>query len=432
MLDYPWWVLLFFVLGVLATIAAVTTLFTAWGRRPPEVWVVDPPEVGSKDFLLGISGSLNAPLESGGGARLLNNGDEFFPAMVEAFRSAEKSINFSAYIWEPGKVSEMMTEVLSERARAGVPVRILLDGMGGLRAPEEHLERLREAGAEVETFRPFRLGKITRFYKRNHRRAIVVDGKVGFTGGAAVGDKWLGDARNPDEWRDIMVEITGCGASNLQSGFTQLWGSVCGELLMGPAYYPHEEEMETRGEEISHHVNIISSPSDDSYPLRKFFYISFAGGRERIYVTSPYFVPDDETREVLRARAQDGVDVRILLPNEHTDAKPIRWASHRYYEELLEGGVRVYEYQKTMIHSKTVVIDGIWCIVGSANMDIRSQELNQENVIGMLDRGFGEELERTFLVDLEDAKEMDLDEWRRRGLGARLLERAAATFAEQY
>lgn len=434
LLEYPWWILLFAGLGALTTATVIVSLFFSLGRRPQRIWVSQAPEVDSADFLAGLSGTVNAPLLKGGSARLLNNGVEIFPAMLEAFERAEHTINFMAYIWEPGEVSDRVFEVLTRRAAEGVEVRLLLDGMGGLRTPHEGIERLKEAGGQVQWFRKFRLGKVTRFHKRNHRRAIVVDGKVGFTGGAAVGDKWLGDAEHEEQWRDMMVELHGCAASNLQSAFTQLWGSSCGEILLGSEIYPPDEEAaeEEGGEVLSRHVSVISSPSDESHPLRKFFFVSFRCARERIYLTSPYFVPDEDTRQVIAERARAGVDVRILLPDSHTDAKPIRMASHSYYQELLDAGVRIYEYQETMIHAKSLVVDGKWAVMGSANMDIRSKELNQENVIGILDEEFGRQVERTFLADLERSREIRADEWRRRGILPRIAERFWVLFAEQY
>jgi cardiolipin synthase len=323
---------------------------------------------------------------------------------------------------------------LVERARAGVQVRLLLDGIGAMNAPEDALERLRQAGGRVEWFRQLRLGKLTRIHKRNHRRAIVIDGIIGFTGGAAVGDKWLGDADTDEHWRDMMVEVRGCLAGNLQSAFTQLWASVCGEILVGTAFYPGEDESEEvgGGEVLSRHVNVISSPANETHPLRKLFWLSFHCGRTRVWVTSPYFVPDRETRRALADTARAGADVRLLLPDHHTDAKPIRQASHSYFDELLSAGVRVYEYQRTMLHAKTLVVDGAWSVVGSANMDIRSKELNQENVIGILDTGFAQQLERTFEDDLKDAREITLDAWRRRALWKKAVERFWVLFAEQY
>ena len=428
----PWWILTFWGLGILAVSTAFVSLFFALGRRPGRAWASEIPPVASRDFLVGISGLVNSPLEAGGTVKLLDNGDEMFPAILEAMRKARKTINFSVYIWEPGKVSDMVFEVITERARAGVEVRVLLDGLGCMRTPSEGLEAFQAAGGRVERFRPVRLGGLTRFPRRNHRRAIVIDGLIAFTGGAAVGDKWLGNAASKDEWRDSMVQVTGPLARSVQSAFTTLWGSSAGEMLIGDGHYPAREASPPGAQEVSYHTSVTSAPSHEDHPLRLFFMLSFLSARRTLYITTPYFVPDAQTRAAAAGRARQGVDVRILLPNELTDAVPIRLAGHSYFDELLSAGVRIYEYQPAMMHNKTVVVDGQWSVVGSANMDIRSKELNQENVLGILDEGFGRQLEAAFLADLEKAKEIKLPEWRRRGVWPRIKERASALFAEQY
>ncbi|MEX2282812.1 MAG: cardiolipin synthase [Gemmatimonadota bacterium] len=429
-LDQPWWLLTLAVLGLLAVLSGFVTLFSSLGRRPRRLTVNQPPAVDSAEFLEAISGTVNAPLQSGGHATLLNNGDEFFPAIIKAIREAKKTINFFVYIWEPGEASGMITTALVERAKAGVAVRVLLDGLGGLRAPKEDLERMQQAGAIVHRFRPARLGKLTRFHKRNHRRAIVIDGTVGFTGGAAVGDKWLGNAQSPKQWRDTMVRVTGCMASNLQSAFTEPWAYTSGEILVGSEYYS-QQPAEPDGK-AARHVNVVSSPASEEHPLRLVFLLSFLAARKKLYLSTSYFVPDKHTRAAVAERARSGVDVRILVPNHHTDAKPIRLAGRSYYDELLQAGVRMYEYQPTMMHCKHAVIDEQWSIVGSANMDVRSKELNQENVLGILDRGFAAQLEQTFFNDLKKAHEFTLEEWRKRGLWEKMKERFWVLFAEQY
>jgi cardiolipin synthase A/B len=428
----PWWLLLFSSLGVLAVVSAIVSLFFALGRRPQTAWATEMPEVNRREFLVGISAIVNAPLQAGGTVMLLNNGDEFFPAMLAAMREARRTINFTAYIWEPGKVSDEFFEVMTERARAGVEVRVLLDGLGGLLAPGDKIKRLTEAGGCVCRFRPMRLGGLTRFHRRNHRRAIVIDGAVAFTGGAAVGDKWLGNARNPDEWRDTMVKVTGPLARSVQSAFVTLWAPCAGEMLMGDGHYPPHEAPAPGAEKVAYHTSVTSSPSSEDHPLRLFYMLSFLAARHTLYITTPYFVPDKHTRSAVASRARAGVDVRILLPNGLTDAIPIRQASHSYYAELLEAGVKIYEYQPAMMHSKMAVVDGLWSVVGSANMDIRSKELNQENVLGILDAGFGRQVRDTFLADIERAHEITGEEWSRRGFWPRLKERVSVMFAEQY
>lgn len=428
----PWWILLFWTLGILAVSTAVVSLFFALGRRPGKAWATEVPAVGSRDFLVGISGLVNSPLETGGTVKLLNGGDGFFPVLLEAMRGARKTINFSVYIWEPGKASDSVFEVITERARAGVEVRVLLDGLGCMKAPDKDLDAFKAAGGKVTHFRPVRLGSLTRFHRRNHRRSIVIDGAVAFTGGMAVGDKWLGGEPGHPEWRDSMVQVTGPLAKSVQSAFATIWGACAGEMLMGDGHYPEREAAAPGAQEVEYHTCVISAPSHEDHPLRLFFMLSFLSARRTLYITTPYFVPDEQTRKAAAARARAGVDVRILLPNERTDAVPIRLAGHSYFDELLAAGVRIYEYQPAMMHNKTVVVDGQWAIVGSANMDIRSKELNQENVLGILDAGFGKELDATFLADLAKASEITLPEWRRRGLWARVKERASVVFAEQY
>ena len=429
----PWWILLFWGLGVAALVTAVISLFFALGRRPRRTWASEVPPVASRDFLVGIAGLVHSPLQAGGSIQLLNNGDEFFPSMLEAIRGARRSVNFSVYIWEPGAMSDLFFAALVERARAGVAVRLLLDGLGGIRAPQAGLAALEAAGGRVRTFRPPKLGRLTRFHQRNHRRAVVIDGLVGFTGGAAVGDKWLGDARGPGEWRDCMFKVTGPLAKSLQAAFATLWAPSAGEMLVGDDHYPPLEESPAPGaEEVSYHTAVASSPSSEDHPLRVFYILSFLAARKTLYITTPYFVPDAQTRGVVATRARLGVDVRILLPNKLTDAVPIRLAGHSYFDDLLSAGVRIYEYQPAMMHAKTVVVDGVWSVVGSANMDIRSKELNLENVLGILDEGLGRQLQETFLRDLERAEEIDLDRWRKRGPWERAKERFCAVFAEQY
>lgn len=426
---YPWWVTVLAIAGALSIAAALVTLFSPLGRRPSTLHPTEVPPVDSPDFLLSVAGAAGVPVERGGTARLLNNGVEIFPAMVQALREARHTIDFSAYIWEPGQASDQIFGALTERARAGVQVRLLLDGVGGMEAPEEGIAALRAAGGRVEPFRPPRFGKFTRFHKRNHRRSIVIDGRVAFTGGAAVADKWLGDADTEEHWRDTMTVLTGPPAAAVQAAFVSLWAPVAGELLSGEWFFPPLPDTPDSGM-LS--VGIASSPSDEDHPLRLFLLQTFLSARRRLYITTPYFVPDPTLRQAVMDRARAGVDVRILLPDEHTDAKPIRRTSHHYYAELMDAGVHVYEYQPTMMHSKAVVVDGKWSVVGSANMDIRSHELNQENVIGILDPGFAGQLEAAFQRDLARSAEIDRRRWAARGFWDRFLERVSAVFAEQY
>ena len=430
LIEAPWWIGFFWGTGVLAVASAIVSLFFSLGRRPPAVRATATPDVQDPRFLDAAAGLVNSVPDRGGSARLLNNGDQVFPALLADIRAAKGSVHWLAYIWEPGRCSDQVFAALIERARAGVAVRVLLDGVGGLRCPDEGKDALRAAGGQVATFRPLRLGMLTRIYKRNHRRAIVIDGAVGYTGGMAVGDKWLGNAGGPEEWRDSMVRTTGCLTRDLQSHFAEDWAAVTGEILVGEAVYPRAGG--EGGDDGIRHTAVASSPGSEQHPMRYFFLLTFLAARRKLYVASPYFVPDQHTRDTVKDLARKGVDVRILLPNHHTDAKPIRLASHSYYDELLSAGVRIFEYQPTMMHAKLTVVDGCWSVVGSANMDIRSKELNEENALGILDPQLAGSIETAFLADLERAREIELEPWRQRGIGHRVLERLCVLFAEQF
>jgi cardiolipin synthase len=433
--------LAFSLIGVVATIVGVLSLFSAVGRRPEAVRATERPPVESLEFVTGVAGSVNAPVQGGGTAQLLRNGDALLPALLADLRRARRSVDFMVYIWEPGRMSDSVARVLEERARAGVRVRVLLDGFGGMDAPDSAFAALRRAGVRVATFRPVALGTLMRLHRRNHRRAVVVDGAVGYTGGWAVGDKWLGDARTAEEWRDDGVRVTGAAARSLQAAFAQLWTGTTGEVLVGEAYFPPDPPpVRAPGDSgaaapapvrLTRHVSVTSSPALDAHPLRTVYWMTFASARRRLWITTPYFVPDGHVRAVMAERARAGVDVRLLLPGGHTDAAVVRWAAQRHYQELLSAGVRVYEYEPTMLHAKAVVVDGVWSVVGSANLDIRSHELNEENVLGMQDREFAAQLEATFLADVAAAREVRPAEWRARPWYHRTREWLAAVFEEQ-
>jgi cardiolipin synthase len=271
------------------------------------------------------------------------------------------------------------------------------------------------------------LRNLVRFYRRTHRRAIVIDGRVGFTGGAAVSKKWKGNVNNQHEWRDSMTRVTGPMVGGIQSAFAGNWVYCTGEILAGPRFFPRLE-----GGAGPCGISVVSSPNDALQPIRLFFWISFTNARRRLWICNSYFIPDRRLRDAVVARARSGVDVRILVPGNQTDAVPVQAAGRSYYEELLAAGVRIFEYEPSMMHAKTVVIDGAWSIVGSANMDERSMELNEENVMGIADQDFARSIEEGVIADFARSREIKLDEWQKRSLLRRGLEHVAKALIEQY
>jgi cardiolipin synthase len=412
----PWWVTTLIVIGFVSLLMAVGVLFFGINDTPhPLVASDEVPSVESLAFAEALSGLVGAPTEQGGTIEILSNGDEFLPALVQSIGAARSSINFSVYIWEDGAFSDRVLEALIDRQSHGVQVRVLLDGLGGRNAPDELFDDLKGRGGRVEKFRMPKFGTWTRFHRRNHRRSIVIDGAVGYTGGMAVADQWLGDAEDPDHWRDLMFKLTGPMARSLQGAFVDEWAGSTGELLVGEETYPVKTAPSTGSapgvERFIHHIN---SPADDDHSMAQFFVLSFMAARERIYVRTPYFIPDDSLSAVLAAKARAGVDVRLLLPGPHIDNRTVRFSAQNHYDALLEAGVRIYEYQPTFTHAKAAVVDGVWSMVGSPNLNTRSRQLDEENVFGVLDRTFARELDDIFLADLAQSREIQLDAWRRR------------------
>ncbi len=425
-LGLPWWGWVLILVGAISLISVFGALFLPDWPSPDytEGFDADP---GSEMFVISSAGFLNVPVLRAEEVELLQNGDAFYPSMLKAIREATESINFEVYIFEPDEIGRQFMEAFEERARAGVEVRLLVDGFGSWKLRRQHRYQLRDAGVKVERFRPLALRNLVRIYRRTHRRAIVIDGQVAYIGGAAVSKKWAGDVRNPHEWRDSMTRITGPLVTAIQSAFAANWVYCTGEVIAGPKFYPPWQH---RGGPCG--LSVVSSPSDALQPIRLLFWLSFINARRRLWICNSYFIPDVRLRDAVVERARQGVDVRVLVPGNHTDAVPVQLAGRSYYEELLAAGVRIFEYLPSMMHAKTVVVDDCWSIVGSANLDERSMELNEENVVGVADAGFARAISEGIEQDITRSREVRLDEWRRRPVWQRGLEGLAKALIEQY
>jgi cardiolipin synthase len=425
-LDPPWWAWALMLTGLVAFVGVLGALFLPdWPT--PEYRLGFDADPGTEDFLRLAAGFLNVPLLRGGTAELLRNGDRFYPAILEAIRGAQDTINFEVYIFESDETGREFIDAFTERARAGVEVRLLLDAFGSLKLKRAHRRELRDAGVRLEFFRPLALRNLVRIYKRTHRRAIVVDGRIGFTGGAAVSNKWRGDTRTPKEWRDSMTRVTGALVAGVQSAFASNWVYVTGEVIAGPRFYPPGADS---GPACG--LSVVSSPSDAQQPIRMLIWLSFVNARRRLWLANSYFIPDLQLRKAVMDRASSGVDVRILVPGNHTDALPVQYTGRGFYEELLQAGVRIFEYQASMMHAKTVVVDDAWALVGSANMDERSMEINEENMLGIAEADFARSVAQALEQDFTRSREVELEAWRRRPLYQRALEKAARILIEQY
>lgn len=414
----PWWETTVLIVGTVTVLMVIAVLVFGVNAKPRVVTLSG--EIGAVDspvFLSAVSRLVGAPVETGGTITPLNNGDEFFPALLARIRAARASINFSVFMWRDGEVSARVLEALIERQQHGVEVRVLLDGLASIGASDPRFDDLEEAGGRVATFRTPKLGSWTRLHRRNHRRAIVIDGEIGFTGGMAVKDTWLGHAQDGDHWRDLMFEITGPMAASLQSAFADVWAGTTGELLAGPKQYPPVAVAPA-----PRFIHLVNSPADDDQSMAYFYLTAVLAARQRLAIATPYFIPDAPMMRALEDRARAGVSIRLLLPGPETDNPWGRLSTQRHYRRLMEAGVEIWEYQPTFLHSKFLVADGVWSIVGSPNLNSRSRQLDEENAFGILDRALAQRLGAIFDADLAKSKRIQPGEWRARNPLVRLFQ----------
>ena len=323
------------------------------------------------------------------------------------------------YYSQPGAVADSMAKYLIDRARHKVRVLLLLDAFGSQPLKRDWIQSLRNAGAEVHWLRPLRWYTLQKAAQRSHVRVVVVDGKIGYTGGYGLADYWLGDGHHEDQWRETNVRFEGPTVAALQAGFASGWAEATGELLTGDLFFPKISFADV-GDVLAGMLYTI--PSTGSTPGERYLALSIAGARKTLYITNSYFVPGENFMQLLLAAAKRGVDVRILTVSSKTDVKTTWYAGRTYYEKLLEGGVRIYEYQPTMMHAKTMVVDGMWAAIGSMNFDNRSLSFNNESNIVALDRKIGAQMDSVFTDDLKWSQEIKLDEFRKRPLSGKILE----------
>jgi cardiolipin synthase len=357
------------------------------------------------------------PIE-GNQIRLLENGDEIYPAMLAAISRATRSINLETYIFWSGEAGNRFRDALAERARRGVEVRILLDAVGsGARLERGDVEAMKAAGCAVEFFHPLRPWMLDTINHRTHRRLLIVDGRVGFTGGAGIADVWLGSAEKPGHWRDTQVEVQGPVVAQLQSAFQESWAGVRGEALLGDRFFPKLERTGTSRSQV-----IASSPEAPSSATKLLFALSIASATRRLWVSNSYLLPDRDTAALLVAAARRGVDVRLIVPGKVNDVPATKAAGRSSFGDLLDGGVKIFEYQPTMFHAKTMVVDGLFATIGSTNFDNRSFRLNEELNLTVYDRQVAGQFEQMFIRDLARARPYTLEEWRHRPFLERLTE----------
>jgi cardiolipin synthase A/B len=412
------------ILGTLFITLLVQNLIT--GEKKIEKRITHLYGVSDEKFLRSMGTLLGPPLVDGNAVQELVNGGRIFPAMLEAIRAAERSITFETFIYWTGTIGREFAEALAERASSGVHVHVLLDWVGTSKLDSEALELMRKSGVQIEKYHPLRWYNLGRVNNRTHRKLLVVDGTVGFTGGVGIADKWDGDARNADEWRDTHYRVEGPAVAQMQAAFMDNWMKSRGEVLHGDDYFPAVKSV---GGQLAQMFK--SSSTEGSESVRLMYLLAIASAARNIRIANSYFVPDDLSIETLVAATKRGVKLEIIVPGKEIDTEVTRKASRSRWGPLLEAGAEILEFQPTMFHCKTVIVDDLFVSVGSTNFDSRSFRLNDEANLNVFDAEFASRQIAIFEADKVRARPVSFEEWKHRPLREKVMEHAAGLLRSQ-
>ena len=383
-------------------------------------------EVSSPEFLRSMGSLLGPPIIGGNEVTAYQNGGQIFPPMLETIRAAQKTITFETYIYWSGHIGREFTDALCERARAKVKVHVLLDWVGTDRIDKVYMDEMRAAGVEIERFHPPRWYNLSKLNNRTHRKLLVVDGKIGFTGGVGIADDWLGNADAKDRWRDSHYRIRGPAVAHMQAAFNDNWIKTRAQVLYGPDYFPG---LEPQGESLAQVFH--SSKGEGSESVRLMYLLSIASAKKHIRLSAAYFVPDDLAIDTLVAACKRGVKVQIIVAGKNTDAQAVRSAGRSRWPELLAAGIEIYEYQPARYHCKVMIVDDIWVSVGSTNFDDRSFRQNDEANLNIYDPAFAAAQSVFFEQDRQNSRLMRKEDLKQRSFLTKTMDRIAGAFRGQ-
>ena len=418
--------LLIFLTVLCTVVVTVVALNFITGEKKIEKVIEQHYPIDDPQFLRSMGFLLGPAIIPGNQVQTLVNGDEIFPAMLTSIRGAKKSITFETFIYWSDAIGQSFADALSERASAGVRVYVLLDWVGSVKMKAKYLDEMRAAGVKIQQYHPLRWYHLSRMNNRTHRKLLVVDGGVGFTGGVGIAEQWTGNAQDPAHWHDLHYRVEGPVVAQMQAAFMDNWMKTSGTVLHGEDFFPALIPIGAASAQM-----FKSSPTEGSESMRLMYLLSISSARHSIRIANAYFVPDDLTVESLIDARKRGVDVQILLPGKHIDTELVRKASRERWGKLLETGVQIFEYQPTMLHTKLMVIDDLWVSVGSTNFDNRSFRLNDEANLNVLDREFALRQNAIFAADLKQARPISYGEWKHRPWSEKLMAHSAALFRSQ-
>jgi cardiolipin synthase len=415
-----WWAA--FGIGLWSGVCSLSTP----GEFPPQYGLDHNLTVSDPEFMNTMAGAAGVPFLGGNSVVLLNNGDRFYPSMLEAIAEAERSITIEAYIYWAGEIGLQFAKALAAAAQRGIRVKILLDAVGSSSLSAEILQVLENGGCNVAWYNPIRWNHLRRINNRTHRKSVIIDGRIGFTGGAGIADHWTGDAQDDKHWRDLQIRVEGPSVRPLQTGFAQNWLECTGELVTGPYFYPAP----VAAGDLSLQT-VMSSPETGASTVRVMYCLAISAARTTIDIANPYFVPDHDSIDLYSDAVKRGVRVRVMVAGVSNDTLITRYNSVRLYGAVLEAGVELYEYNRTMMHHKIMIVDGLWSTVGTSNFDNRSFSHNEENNVSAVDEGLAGSLLETYDRDLAVCERVTLEGWRRRPIAHKAIEMLASFVQDQ-
>lgn len=416
-----------FIVGIASCVFASCVSITSHGEKEIRYELTHRFSVEDPQFLRSMGELLGPAFVPGNRVKALQNGDQIFPAMLGAIRGARESITFETYIYWSGDIGQKFSDALCERAKAGVKIHVMLDWLGADRIDAKFVAAMKAAGIEVERYHPLRWYNWTRMNNRTHRKLLVVDGRIGFTGGVGIADAWEGDANAKDHWRDSHYKIEGPAVAQMQAAFGDNWIKTKAKVLFGSAYYPELAQIGRSRAQV-----FKSSPNEGSESVRLMYLLSVASATKSIRLQAAYFVPDDLTINTIVTARKRGVKIEIIVPGPQTDSEIVQGASRPRWSELLDAGVLIYEYQPSLYHCKVLIVDDVWVSVGSTNFDNRSFRLNDEVNLNIYDDVFAAEQVAIFQVDKNNSRLMTRTDFRKRSIPGKIFDAIAGLFRQQF
>jgi len=394
---------------IVALIGLTITLWSAERGEDPRLNVKNAGDFAA--LLPSIIGLTQSSLDGGNKIQLLENGDQFFPLLLRDIAAAKESVHVESYVWWKGDICNQLAHALAAKAKQGVEVRLLVDASGGHKMDEDLRTLMLDSGVKLVRFHRPTLANLGRLNNRDHRKESIIDGRIGYIGGFGLAEQWTGHAQDKDHWRDAGLRVEGPIVNRLQGAFCENWIEETGEIMAGEKYFPH---LAAAGSTQAHLA--YTSPTGGVSSVQVLYYLAIKGAKREIIIQNPYLLPDDDALQALAEAVKRGVDVKVMVPAPAaTDSPIVQHASHHRYGALLQAGIRIFEYKKTLIHQKVIIVDGVWSCVGSTNFDRRALQLNDEVSMGVLDAGLASQLKGVFEDDLKFCQERRFDEWNHRG-----------------